>query len=180
MNEGTYLHSCLRSGPSRPKKLLILNINGVLYYFPQFAILQGNAQVFGRNIDKSKVEVRARVKHFLVHAFEMFYIPIWSCMKLKDVLEVLPMFIPNMFVDQFVFIWGCEQCSKTSGQIFPRSYYYLKDLKHVYYGCRGLLYGKENQPLLIDDEPNKTFQNPKWSGLFLKSFKGELLSNNKV
>jgi hypothetical protein len=33
---------------------------------------------------------------------------------------------------------------------------------------------------MIDDKPSKTFQKLKWSGLFLQSFKGELLSNNKV
>jgi hypothetical protein len=37
------------------------------------------------------------------------------------------------------------------------SYHYLKDLKHVYYFCCGILYGKEDQMLLIDDEPNKVF-----------------------
>jgi hypothetical protein len=58
------------------------------------------------------------------------------------------------------------------GQISPKSHYYLKDLKRTYYGCRGLLYGKEDQTLLINDEPNKVLQNSKWSGLFLESFKG--------
>ncbi len=75
---------------------------------------------------------------------------------------------------------GHEQWSKTSSQISPRSYYYLKDLKRVYYGCHGLPYGKENQTLLIDDEPSKTFQNRKWSGLVLESFRSGLLSKNKV
>jgi hypothetical protein len=56
----------------------------------------------------------------------------------------------------------------------------LKHLKRVYYGCCGLLYGKEDQTLLINDEPNKTFWNPKWSGFFLELFKGELLSKNKA
>jgi hypothetical protein len=60
--------------------------------------------VFGRNIDKIKVEVRIGVKHFLVHAIEKFYIAIWSCMKLEDVLEVSPMLIPDIFINQFVFI----------------------------------------------------------------------------
>ncbi len=109
-----------------------------------------------------------------------FYIAIWSCMKLEDVLKVLPMLIPNTFVDQFVFIWRHEQCSKTSGQISFGSYYYLKDLKCVYYSCHGLLYEKEDQTLPIDDKPSKTFWNPKWSGLFLESSKGELLLKNKV
>jgi len=47
------------------------------------------------------------------------------CMKLKDVMEVLPMFMLENFVDRFVFIWGCEQCSKTTNQISPESHYYL-------------------------------------------------------
>ncbi len=34
--------------------------------------------------------------------------------------------------------------------------------------------------MLIDEKTSKTFQNAKWSGLFLESFKGELLSKNKV
>ncbi len=50
----------------------------------------------------------------------------------------------------------------------------------MYYGCCGLLYGKEDQTLLIDDEPSKTFWNPNWSDFFLESLKGELLSKNKV
>jgi hypothetical protein len=52
------------------------------------------------------------------------------------------------------------------GEITPESYYYLNDLKNVYYVCRGLPYGKEDQTLLINDEPNKALWNPKWSGFF--------------
>jgi hypothetical protein len=38
------------------------------------------------------------------------------------------------------------------------SFYYLKDLKHVYYVYCDLLYGKEDQMLLIDGEPSKALQ----------------------
>jgi hypothetical protein len=50
----------------------------------------------------------------------------------------------------------------------------------VYYNCHELLYGKGDQTLLIDDEPSKVFWNPKWSGLFLESFRGQMLLKNKV
>jgi hypothetical protein len=43
-----------------------------------------------------------------------------------------------------------------------------------------LPYGDKNQTLFINDEPNKAFWNPKWSGLFLEPFKGCELSKNKV
>jgi hypothetical protein len=146
-------------------------MNGVLCYFPQYAILQDNVQVFGRKIDKTKIEVKLGVEHFLANAFQKFYIIIWSCMKVKDVLKVLPMLMLEKFMDKFMFIRGCEQYSKTFGEIYLGSYYYLKDLKHVYYVCCGLPYGKENQTLLIDNEPNKALQNAKWSGLFVESFR---------
>jgi hypothetical protein len=50
----------------------------------------------------------------------------------------------------------------------------------MYYNCHGLPNGKDDETLLIDDEPNKAFQNLKWSGLFLESFRGQMLSKNKV
>ncbi len=97
--------------------MLIININGVLCYFPHLVILQGNDKVFGRNANKTKVEVRVGVENFLAKAFKLFYITIWSCMKFKDDLEALPMLMPNNFVDCFVFIWEHEECSKTSNEI---------------------------------------------------------------
>ncbi len=122
---------------------------------PQCVVQQGDARVFGRNINKSNVEVKIRVEHFVSNVFKKFYIAIWSCMKLEDVLEIFPMLMLKKFMDEFVFIWGHEQCSKTFSQITPRSYYYIKDFKHVYYAYCGLPYGMEDQTLLIDDEPSK-------------------------
>jgi hypothetical protein len=53
-------------------------------------------------------------------------------MKLENVLKVLPMIMLENFLDLFVFIWGCEHCSKMFGEISLKSHYYLKDLKCVY------------------------------------------------
>jgi hypothetical protein len=60
--------------------------------------------MFGRNVNKTKVKVRVRVGNFLAKAFEKFYVTIWSCMKLEDVLKAFPMLMPNNFVDFFVSI----------------------------------------------------------------------------
>jgi hypothetical protein len=105
----------------------------VLCYFPPLVIQQGNARMFGRNVDKAKVEVKARVEDFFAKALENIYVAFWSFMKLEDVLEVFPMVMPKNFIDQFIFIWGCEQCFKMVGQISLESHYYLKDMKHVYW-----------------------------------------------
>ncbi len=174
------MNSLLHLQIVRPKTLLILNVNAMSCYFPHFVVWHGNARMFGRNIDKNKVEVKIWMEHLFSQVFKYFYIAIWSYMKLEDVLEVLPMLIFETFLEQFVFIWGHEQCSKMFGQIYPRSYYYLKDLKKMYYNCHELPCGKEDQTILIDDEPSKAFQNLKWSGFFLESFEGQMLSKNKV
>jgi hypothetical protein len=158
-------HVCL--SPLGPKKIIDSQRQGCVVLFPPLVVLEHNAKVFGKNVDKAKVEVRTRMEDFLVKAFEKFYIAIWSCMKFEDVLEVFPMLMPKNFVDWFVFIYECEQCSKTIGQISLKSHYYLKDLKRVYYGYRGMPYGKEDQTLFIDDEPNKVLWNSKWTNIFL-------------
>jgi hypothetical protein len=58
----------------------------------------------GRNIDRTKMEARARIQHFLIHAFKKFYIGIWSYMLIEDVMEILTLLLLQDFIDQFFFI----------------------------------------------------------------------------
>jgi hypothetical protein len=55
--------------------------------------------VFGKNVDKTKVEIRVGVENFFNKAFQKFHIAIWFCMKLEDVLEIFPMLMPKSFLD---------------------------------------------------------------------------------
>jgi len=126
-----------------------------LCYFSWSFILQGKQRVKGRNIDGTKVEAKAKIQHFFISAFKKFYIGIWSCMLIEDVMEVFTLLLPQDFIDQIVFIWGHEQCLMTSCQFIVGNYYYFKDLSHVYFACLGLPYGKEDQTLLINDEWSK-------------------------
>jgi hypothetical protein len=70
----------------------------MLCYSLHCVVLQGNVQVFGRNIDKNKMKVRARVNFFLATTIQKFCVVIWFWMKLEDVLEVLLMLMPNVFL----------------------------------------------------------------------------------
>ncbi len=99
--------TCLRvcSSPLGSKKLLIFSVNGLLCYFPPSAVLQGNVRLFGRNVDKAKVEVRMERKIFLRRHLKKNYVATWSYMKLEDVLEVLSMFMLKNFVDR-LFSFG--------------------------------------------------------------------------
>jgi hypothetical protein len=57
---------------------------------PPLVVLQGKVRVFGKNVDKTKMEIKAKVENFLGKAFQKFHIAIWSCVKLEDVLENFP------------------------------------------------------------------------------------------
>jgi len=41
-----------------------------------------------------------------IYIYIYIYIAVWSCMLLKDIMQVLPLSMPQIFVDQFLFIWG--------------------------------------------------------------------------
>ncbi len=95
------------------------------------------------------------------------------CQKIS--LKFLPLLMPKILLDQIVFVWGCKQCIVIMGQFAYLIYYYLKDFDRVHLVCRGLPYGNKDQTLFIDDEPSKALWNPKWSKLFLESFRGREL-----
>jgi len=90
----------LRMSSLEPKKLLVLNINGVLCYFPPLSVLQRNAKMFGKNVNKTKMET------FFSEAFQKFHIGIWFCMKLENALEVFPMLMLEFFSKLVCFHLG--------------------------------------------------------------------------
>jgi len=65
---------------------LIFNVKNVFCYFPQSVFLQEDCCVKGGNIDITKVEVKARLQQLISTTFNRFYILIWFCMLLKDVM----------------------------------------------------------------------------------------------
>jgi hypothetical protein len=113
---------------------------------------------------KWKWKLESRISSLMLSiVFTLQFSFVWNL----DVLEVFPMFILIFFLEWFILIWEREHCSNTSNQISLGSYYYLKDLKKMYYNRHELPYGKENQTLLIDDKPSKALQNSKWNRIFL-------------
>jgi len=53
-----------------------------------------------------RVKVKVGVEHFLSISINYFYIRIWSCMKLEDVLRVFPTLVPDNYLDRYIFIQG--------------------------------------------------------------------------
>jgi uncharacterized membrane protein len=80
-------------------------------------VLQGcHCVIDGENIDINKVEATIGMQHFFSSS-QKNNITIWFYMLLENVIEVFPMFMPQVFVDQLFFIWGCDQYSISSNQL---------------------------------------------------------------
>ncbi len=56
-----------------PKKLLIFSVNIVMYYFPQFVVLQGNCHVRENNIDINNLEIRDGMQLFFSNVQKKLY-----------------------------------------------------------------------------------------------------------
>ncbi len=97
-----YITHATKCFPSHP--FTSFSMNGVICYFSQNVILQRCYHARGRNIDINKMGARVGVQHFFSQAFKGHYIIIWSCI-LQDVMEILPMLMPQIFIDQFVFVF---------------------------------------------------------------------------
>jgi hypothetical protein len=78
------------------------------------------------------------MQHFLSRGIKKNYIVIWSCMLLEDVIHVFYLLALQAFFGQFVITFGHEQYMRTLGELTIRTYYYPKDLNHVYFACQGL------------------------------------------
>jgi hypothetical protein len=81
------MHLCLHLSLLEPKKMLILNINGVLCYFLHLVILQGNAKVFGKMLTRPKWKLELEWKIFLLWHFKSF-------------------------MSQFGLVWNLRMCCK--------------------------------------------------------------------
>jgi len=90
----------------------ILRMNGVMCYFPQNVILQGNCHVRGNNIDitNGSKNWNAKFSFLNIQKTIILQFGLVCCY----VMNFFLLSMPQTFVDQFVFIWGCEQCFKTT------------------------------------------------------------------
>ncbi len=88
------------------KKLIMLNLNNVLCYFPRNVVLQGHLHVPSSYIEVDKVERRSGQIEFLEMAFRRFHVATWSYIQLEDDLELLPLFMLRKFIktNSFSFV----------------------------------------------------------------------------
>jgi len=76
--------------------------------FQNVPFFKGINEKTGKNLYISMLEIHVGIYDFLSQAFEHFDIVIWLCMLLKNVLVILLLLMPKIFINQFVFVEGCE------------------------------------------------------------------------
>jgi len=97
---------CLRLQIAGPKNLLIFSINNVFCYLLYYVIQHDIHESLEEILIGAKWKWKWKLKYnisFLWHS-TTFTLEFGLCMKLEDVLEVLPILILENFLDQFIFI----------------------------------------------------------------------------
>ncbi len=101
-------------------------------------------------------------------------------MLLEDVLEILPLLMPKILINQFCVCLGTWTMHYNNGSTRTFNLLLFEGLGSSSPCLQRFALWDRDQTLFIDDEPSKAFQNPKWNELFLEPFKGRELSKNKV
>jgi len=124
------------------------------------------------------VEKRCGLLKFFALVFKEFQVVIWFCMLLKDIHELLPLFMPKQFICKFTFVWGRNKCSQTLGRITPTLTIILRicTLSILSFSQGSSSY----KGPFIDDRPNKAIWNPWYNCVFLELLRGQLLSRCNI
>ncbi len=138
--------------------MLILNMNGVMCYFPKCVVLQNNRCVKGSNIDISKLESRVKVQHFLSQVFENFILQFGLICCWKMWCRFFLCWCHKHLLIKY-FIFGDVNNALGPWINSLQRHYYLKDLNCVYFACQALPHGIKHQMLFIDNKPSKALQN---------------------
>ncbi|XP_057444839.1 uncharacterized protein LOC130737086 [Lotus japonicus] len=151
------------------KKLLILDINGVLadvVYGCRYRISREPDLIFGKN---HLVFVRQHCREFLKFCFEKFVVAIWSS-KMSDNVEKLVEFLFQDMKGKLLFCWDHSYCT-SSGVHAPTQLskeMVFKDLNKVWDQFDD--YNAKNT-LLVDDSPYKALLNPPHTAVFPDTYK---------
>ncbi|CAN8323404.1 unnamed protein product [Cochlearia groenlandica] len=149
----------------KPKKLIILDLNGIL-----IDIVQGYK---GRTApDGFTIFKRPFLDSFLDFCFKNFVVAIWSS-RLVGLDYMVDGLMRNRRDTRLLFRFDQRVCTETKFKCLKKNTkpIFLKDLRVVWYRfgrcfiCGNRKYDESNT-LLIDDSPDKALCNPRYSGIF--------------
>ncbi|XP_044476213.1 uncharacterized protein LOC123203834 [Mangifera indica] len=156
------------------KKLLVLDVNGILAAISQLPVREGWKPHY--IVSRKAVFKRPHCHSFLQFCFERFNVGIWTS-RIKKNVERAVQFLLGDFKHHLLFCWDASHCSETGltaigDQDKPLV---LKELKKLWVKAEcGLPWREgeynETNTLLVDDSPYKALRNPAYTAIFPYSY----------
>ncbi|XP_057546465.1 uncharacterized protein LOC130825321 [Amaranthus tricolor] len=158
---------------SSRKKLLILDINGILadIVYPPPKGYKADTKIAGR-----AVFTRPFCSDFLKFCLERFNVAIWSS-RSRKIIERLINYLLGDMKDQLIFSWDLSYCTESNFRTLENRHKALvfKELRKVWEIYDPELPWKkgefnESNTLLLDDTPYKALLNPPYTAIFPYSY----------
>ncbi|PNX72696.1 NLI interacting factor-like phosphatase [Trifolium pratense] len=168
------------------KKLLILDINGVLadiVYDPEpdsrVPVKPDFSRVPDKIIGNNQVFMRNHCREFLEFCFEKFVVAIWSSRE-NNVKDLVRLLCGDMR-EKLLFIWDRSKCTESElpTPYQPNKKIVFKDLKKVWDDHQFKNFNAKNT-LLVDDSPYKALLNPPHTSVFPQKFQFWQRSDNSL
>ncbi|KAL5544641.1 hypothetical protein UlMin_008425 [Ulmus minor] len=166
--------------PERPlvvgsrKKLLVLDVNGLLADFVDFGSCRARPDII---ISNKAVFKRPCCDDFLQFCFNTFNVGIWTS-RMKENMDKVVNFLFGDSSEKLLFCWHRSQCTYTGFNTLEKSTkpLVLKELKKLWENLEpGLPWEKgeydATNTLLLDDSPYKSLRNPEYTALFPYSYR---------
>ncbi|RDX71771.1 hypothetical protein CR513_48829, partial [Mucuna pruriens] len=169
--------------PSLKKKLIVLDINGLLadVVSPPPKDYKADATILEKAIFK-----RPSYLEFLEFCFDKFEVGIWSSGTRRTVVRLINFLMGDM-KNRLLFCWDLFQCTKTSFKILENrpKYVVFKELRKLWDKHDPKLpwekgYYNESNTLLLDDSPYKALLNPPNTSVFPRTFTYQDESDNSL
>ncbi|KAB2073337.1 hypothetical protein ES319_A07G075700v1 [Gossypium barbadense] len=164
------LHSSFqRKSIWRPrKKLLVLDLNGILVDVVQQPNRKPNTRVDGKG-----VFIRPFCVEFLEFCFKTFNVGIWSSRVNRNMTKMIGFLLRKQWKRKLFFCWDRKLCTITKFKTLENEEkpLVLKELRKLWDRCLPELPWRkgdydESNTLLLDDSPYKALRNPANTGIF--------------
>ncbi|CAN8265874.1 unnamed protein product [Cochlearia groenlandica] len=160
------------SNPSPKKKLIVLDLNGLLADIVSLPV-EYKADI---NIGRRAIFKRPFCEDFLKFCFDKFDVGIWSSRKQNNVERITDFLLGDM-KNKLLFCWDMSYCATTTvGSLENRhKFVVFKDLNKLWEKHEPKLPWKlgaynETNTVLLDDSPYKALLNPPYTAIFPHSY----------
>jgi hypothetical protein len=144
-----------------PKKLLILDLNGVLIH----RVISNNINLKSKIVlGKFNILLRKGIRKFIDKCLAKYNVAIWSSVTKKNINDYIKLIFGDR-ENELIFVWDQTHC-----HAIPRKNTYplfIKNLETVWVKFPQY---NQNNTIIIDDSPKKMVNNPKCCVIIAKEW----------